>query len=182
MRTCVACRQPDGRDALIRLVRGPDGHLVVDYRARLPGRGAWVHPRRECVEHAGRRGVLSRALRGPVDAGALSDQVRNAVLRACADGLSMAAAGGALVGGHDALSRALEDGSVVDVVVAEDASERTVASLRKAAGDLSFTSMPLTREALGAKVGSAPRAAVGVRLDHASTHLRRQLRRLRDLG
>jgi uncharacterized protein len=35
----------------------------------MPGRGAWLHPRRACVELAGRRRAYGRALRvpGPVD-------------------------------------------------------------------------------------------------------------------
>lgn len=43
--------------------------LVVDTRRRLPGRGAWVHPDRACVESALRRRVFARALRvpGPLD-------------------------------------------------------------------------------------------------------------------
>jgi len=40
-----------------------DGRAVVDAAARLPGRGAWVHPDRECVASALQRKALGRALR-----------------------------------------------------------------------------------------------------------------------
>jgi predicted RNA-binding protein YlxR (DUF448 family) len=32
----------------------------------LPGRGAWLHPRRACFEAAVARGAFARALRAPV--------------------------------------------------------------------------------------------------------------------
>ncbi|GAA1829939.1 hypothetical protein GCM10009836_04790 [Pseudonocardia ailaonensis] len=46
-----------------------DGALVPDPRRRLPGRGAWVHPRPECLDRAERRSAFPRALRvpGPLD-------------------------------------------------------------------------------------------------------------------
>ncbi|WP_237656889.1 YlxR family protein [Agreia sp. COWG] len=37
--------------------------VVVDETASLPGRGAWVHPRIECVEKAQTRRAFGRALR-----------------------------------------------------------------------------------------------------------------------
>jgi hypothetical protein len=40
-----------------------DSILVVDERAILPGRGAWVHPTRECMDAAVRRRAFVRALR-----------------------------------------------------------------------------------------------------------------------
>jgi predicted RNA-binding protein YlxR (DUF448 family) len=36
---------------------------VVDTAARLPGRGAWVHPVSGCVENAVKRRAFGRALR-----------------------------------------------------------------------------------------------------------------------
>jgi hypothetical protein len=37
--------------------------VVVDETAVLPGRGAWVHPRTDCVEKARTRKAFGRALR-----------------------------------------------------------------------------------------------------------------------
>ncbi|MDR6868609.1 putative RNA-binding protein YlxR (DUF448 family) [Microbacterium resistens] len=64
VRTCVGCRARASRSALIRVV-AQDGVLVVDERAALPGRGAWVHPAPECVDTALRRRAFARALRVP---------------------------------------------------------------------------------------------------------------------
>jgi predicted RNA-binding protein YlxR (DUF448 family) len=183
-RTCVACRQVADRKDLVRLVLSPDREVVVDYYGRLPGRGAWVHCQRECVDALVRKpAAVARALKHRVDLTELGSRLRRAVARAVEDGLSQAAAGGALVGGHDALERALADGRVVELVVASDASARTVADLRRAASDeVRFTVVSATREVLGGRVGQGPRAAVGVVVAPASTHLQRQLHRLRNVG
>jgi predicted RNA-binding protein YlxR (DUF448 family) len=46
-----------------------EGVLVPDPRARIGGRGAWVHPDPNCLDLAVRRRALPRALRvpGPLD-------------------------------------------------------------------------------------------------------------------
>ncbi len=62
VRTCVGCRARSSRSALLRVVSN-DSILVVDERAILPGRGAWVHPTRECMDAAVRRRAFVRALR-----------------------------------------------------------------------------------------------------------------------
>jgi len=40
-----------------------DDILIIDEGAVLPGRGAWLHPTRECMEAALRRRAFGRALR-----------------------------------------------------------------------------------------------------------------------
>ena len=65
-RTCVGCREESPRRALIRIVRSPDGSVVVDERGKLPGRGAYLCARRECLERARKSGALARALRTAV--------------------------------------------------------------------------------------------------------------------
>ena len=182
-RQCVSCRDRGQRDDLIRLVQAPDGTVVVDLKARLPGRGAWVHPCRECLQLTAKRGLLSRAFRGPVRADDLEVRVHDAVLAAMRDGLSLAAAGGGLVGGHDALVHAMREGRVQQVAVASDVAQRTRAALEAAAGgDVTLIDVPLDREALGAQIGASTRAAVGVLPVPATAHLRRQLQRLSRLG
>ena len=62
VRTCLGCRQRAPRSSLVRVV-ARDGRAVVDTAARLPGRGAWVHPVSGCVENAVKRRAFGRALR-----------------------------------------------------------------------------------------------------------------------
>jgi len=68
VRTCLGCRQRAPRSSLVRVV-ARDGAVVVDARARFPGRGAWVHSTQHCVETATERRAWARALKvaGPLD-------------------------------------------------------------------------------------------------------------------
>nr|WP_157574962.1 YlxR family protein [Jiangella muralis] len=72
MRTCVGCRSRVVKSELLRVVvggAGADMALVPDRDGRLPGRGAYLHPRQGCLDQAERRRAFSRALRaeGPLD-------------------------------------------------------------------------------------------------------------------
>ena len=46
----------------MRLVRSPEGPLVVDPTGRAPGRGAYVHPQKACIERARKRGAKIAAV------------------------------------------------------------------------------------------------------------------------
>lgn len=67
IRTCIGCRRRDSWSVLVRVVAGKrdagSTRVVVDPRHRLPGRGAWLHPDPQCLEHAVRRRAFVRALR-----------------------------------------------------------------------------------------------------------------------
>jgi predicted RNA-binding protein YlxR (DUF448 family) len=61
---------------LLRVVKR-EGRLVIDERAVLPGRGAWVHPATECLKQAVARGSFVRALKasGPLDVSPLENRL-----------------------------------------------------------------------------------------------------------
>ncbi|WP_307720294.1 MULTISPECIES: YlxR family protein [Cellulomonas] len=65
----MGCRATGPRSALLRVVAPAAGpgvpELVVDVGRRMPGRGAWLHPDRACLELAERRRAFGRALRLP---------------------------------------------------------------------------------------------------------------------
>jgi predicted RNA-binding protein YlxR (DUF448 family) len=42
LRTCIGCRQAEGKRTFVRIVRTPQG-VVVDPTGKLAGRGAYVH-------------------------------------------------------------------------------------------------------------------------------------------
>ncbi|MTE23111.1 YlxR family protein [Microbacterium sp. ZXX196] len=78
VRTCVGCRARASRSALLRVVH-TESRLVVDDGGSMPGRGAWVHPRRSCVELALQRRAFVRALRvpGPLDTQTLEERLNS---------------------------------------------------------------------------------------------------------
>jgi predicted RNA-binding protein YlxR (DUF448 family) len=66
VRTCIGCRTKRPQPVLVRVVRTPDGALVVG--RSLPGRGAWLcaATASECAGQAARRRAFGRALRADV--------------------------------------------------------------------------------------------------------------------
>ena len=62
VRTCIGCGSAQGKDALYRIVRTPDGAVSFDATGRLAGRGAYVCGV-GCLEKALRGRKLQRALK-----------------------------------------------------------------------------------------------------------------------
>lgn len=62
VRTCLGCRQVAAQSELLRIVC-VDGVLTADSANRLGGRGAYVHPRTDCLDKAESRRAFQRALR-----------------------------------------------------------------------------------------------------------------------
>jgi uncharacterized protein len=136
VRTCVGCQKQDEADAMIRLVLDEQGGLAVDLVGRAFGRGAWAHPRSECLTRSARGGV-QRALRANVqiDARAVIASVRNAADRRVEALLSSARGAGRLAAGSDAAREAWQQQSAEIVVVARDArAAATEAWVTAAAG------------------------------------------------
>ena len=61
----MGCGRTRPKAELVRFVLRPDG-LARDPDARLPGRGAYLCPRRECAEAALSARGFERAFRAPV--------------------------------------------------------------------------------------------------------------------
>ena len=62
VRTCVGCRQRETRKSLIRLVL-VDTKITIDSDKKLPGRGAWLHAKTDCLQLALNRKAFGRALK-----------------------------------------------------------------------------------------------------------------------
>ncbi|MET9295874.1 YlxR family protein [Streptomyces sp. NPDC003077] len=77
-RSCVGCRERAVKGDLLRIV-AIEGECAPDPRGTLPGRGAYVHPTRACLDLAVRRRAFPRAFRGPgpFDATALRQYVEH---------------------------------------------------------------------------------------------------------
>jgi predicted RNA-binding protein YlxR (DUF448 family) len=62
-RTCIGCRQVKTKRELVRVVRTPEGQIVVDETGRQNGRGAYLCRQRACWESAIKAGRIDKALK-----------------------------------------------------------------------------------------------------------------------
>lgn len=68
LRKCVATQEQLPKKELIRIVRTPEGQVVIDQSGRANGRGAYLKRSVEAVEIARKRGALAKALETEVPA------------------------------------------------------------------------------------------------------------------
>ena len=61
MRQCLGCREHKPKKELIRVVRSPEGEVSLDFKGKLPGRGAYVCPQADCLAKARKSRALERA-------------------------------------------------------------------------------------------------------------------------
>ncbi len=66
IRQCLGCRAQKPKNELLRVVRGPDGTVSLDFRGKQPGRGAYVCRDPDCLKKAVRSRALERALEAPI--------------------------------------------------------------------------------------------------------------------
>jgi len=63
IRTCVGCRESSEKKALVRIVRTPCGEVRLDPTGKMPGRGAYLCGKKDCLKQVIKHKKLSRALR-----------------------------------------------------------------------------------------------------------------------
>lgn len=61
MRQCVGCREMRPKKELIRVVKSPEGAISLDFRGKMPGRGAYLCPDGACLSRARKSKALERA-------------------------------------------------------------------------------------------------------------------------
>src|SRR5439155_21342069 len=123
-RRCIVTGEVRDRGALLRFVVGPDGAIVPDVEARLPGRGLWLTPRRDIVERAVAKRIFARAARRPVVAPPeLADRVESLLARRCCDAVGLARRAGLAVAGFDRVSEAVRHGRAGLLLFALDGAE-----------------------------------------------------------
>lgn len=161
-RTCVACRSEAPKQALVRIVRAPDGRALLDVTGKLPGRGAYICLNSECLKKARKSGALSRALRTEITEECWGELERCVQRYGEGKGqrelhgelcslLGMSRRAGALLIGSDAVREA--KGRPLLLLTARDVSEGT---LRFAEGRAQWQrlALPLNSEALSRALGA----------------------------
>ena len=61
-RQCMGCRERKPKREMIRVVRGTDGTVSLDFGGKSPGRGAYICPNGDCLKKALRSKALDRSL------------------------------------------------------------------------------------------------------------------------
>lgn len=67
MRKCVVTQERFPKMELIRVVRTPEGEIVVDPTGKQNGHGAYVSKKSETIELAKKNKALERALESKID-------------------------------------------------------------------------------------------------------------------
>jgi hypothetical protein len=107
-RRCIVTHEVRHEACLIRFVVDPQGNVVPDVAAKLPGRGMWVCAKRDILELAIAKRHFSRAAKVPVQASAdLPQRVEALLVQRMSGDLGLARRCGQLVLGYDNVTRAL---------------------------------------------------------------------------
>jgi predicted RNA-binding protein YlxR (DUF448 family) len=123
-RMCLVTRTVKPESELIRFVAGPDGAIVPDLQARLPGRGVWISAERKVLDEAVRRKVFARGLKAEVSVpGDLSEQTARLLSTGLLGRLGLARKAGQLVAGFAKVAAAIDRGQASMVLVASDAAD-----------------------------------------------------------
>ena len=62
----MGCRERKNKRDMLRVVRGTDGTVSLDFGGKLNGRGAYVCPDPECLKKARKTRALERCLETPI--------------------------------------------------------------------------------------------------------------------
>jgi predicted RNA-binding protein YlxR (DUF448 family) len=150
-RRCIVTGEVSDRGALVRLVVAPDGAIVPDVAARLPGRGLWLTPRRDIVDRAVAKRVFARVARRPVAASPeLADRIESLLARRCCDALGLARRAGLAVAGFERVGEAARRGRAGLLLFALDGAEGGRSKLAAFERGL-----PLARVLTAAELGGA---------------------------
>lgn len=122
-RTCILTRKSGDAHELIRFVAGPDGHLVPDIKANLPGRGAWISASKSVLEEAIKRKAFTHSLKTDiiVDQG-LVELVDKLLVKAALGRLALARKAGAVVTGATKVEQAIRSGKACLVLHSKEAA------------------------------------------------------------
>ncbi|WP_420861835.1 RNA-binding protein [Algirhabdus cladophorae] len=151
-RKCIGTGEVLPKDQLIRFVVGPEGQVVPDLRAKLPGRGLYLVASQTAFAQAIKKGAFARAakmqVKVPDDLAAL---VEAGLARQMVDLISLSRKAGSAVCGFEKVKNALANDMVKVLVQASDGSERGKTKLWTPEGARYFGM--LTQQELGLAFG-----------------------------
>ena len=166
-RTCIACRQTKIKKQLVRYVVAPDGTVLVDYRQRLPGRGAYTCVSTQCLHDAVKRNGFKRCFKGQcltVDATVLLQQLIAAVEQKITNLIGMSRKSRQFIAGSNAVIEALKKGSSLAlVIIATDISGSIGKKIETLALRKSIhTACLYNKQTIGQMLGKEERSVIAI--------------------
>lgn len=76
LRQCVGCMARKDKKELIRVVRTPEGDIVIDLKGKMNGRGAYLCKNPECLKKAGKNKGLERAFKISIPEDTLNELIK----------------------------------------------------------------------------------------------------------
>lgn len=153
MRRCIVTRESKPVMALLRFVVAPDGAIVPDLAAALPGRGVWVTADRASVEAAVAGKLFARAARRQVVVDPrLADRIEAQLLQRCLDLIGLARRGGGAVAGFEKVRAFLSKEKAGLLLAASDGAAEGKEKIERLSRGLPVATA-LTRDELGRAFG-----------------------------
>lgn len=123
LRRCLVTGTRAARETMLRFVLTPDGGLMADLKAGLPGRGMWLSARRDVIEAAMKRGAFARAARRQVPVPpTLLEDIEAGLSRRVRETLGLARRAGQAVSGFVKAREWVDTGRAGLIVQAHDGS------------------------------------------------------------
>jgi len=184
-RSCLSCKTTKDRDQLIRFVKAPDGEVVADIDAKLPGRGAYTCLNHACVRDAIQKRQFNRAFKAEIQlpsaelmVSCIAERINSRILGyiALANKAGKIVSGGSMV--NDAIRSANKPGLIL---LAEDVSETIAEKIEQiAAYNLIPCLRIMTKDDFGAIIGKAPRSALAIKQGGFVAQLTHEIKRYRN--
>ena len=67
LRMCIGCREMKPKAALYRIVKSPEGKIVIDKTNKLSGRGAYICKCGDCLKKAEKINALEHTFSQPIE-------------------------------------------------------------------------------------------------------------------
>lgn len=185
-RSCVACREKNEQQHFLRYVLGPDNQLVVDYRNRLPGRGAYTCFTSECIGKALKNGGFTRAFRKEISALSNEDLLKtalDAINQRIFGLLGVARKAGEVISGTSQLQAAFGRQEIKYLIIAEDAADGSVGKITRQADQERVQWVRFSSQAmLGQIAGRENRNCIGIKNKQFADLLALETNRLQQIA
>ena len=66
LRKCLGCGEQKAKKELVRVVRTPEGDIVLDQTGKKSGRGAYICPSKTCFQKARKAKRFEKSLEVPI--------------------------------------------------------------------------------------------------------------------